>query len=238
MLHRRPRPLSLLVDAPRRRSSRGWLVTLVALGTFGGCASATSGEVCRSGDPTPGCVDEVGGVTLVTTCGAADVSGIQSCDVVSAGQTLEALCGAPEATSGCALGGDARRVTGTIEETTGVLLDQGGGTLTVSIPDLAPSEVELSSGLTIEILAAAAGAGPVELTVTPTPCTGCPGPSTVTVGHTPAWIPVAEVSAEGGGTLTLSGAGVEIDDLRMTGATERVDPSSQGCGRAPDFGIE
>jgi hypothetical protein len=184
-------------------------------------------------------VDEVGEVTLVATCGAADSSGIQSCDVVSDGQTLDALCGAAGAPSGCALGGDARRAPGTIENTTAVVLDQGGGTLTVSIPDLAASNVALSSGLTIEILAAAQGRGPAELTVTQGPCPGCPGPATVPVGHDSAWIQVAEVSGAGGGTLTLSGAGIEIDDLLMRGTTEHVDPStSPSCGKVPSFGLE
>jgi hypothetical protein len=183
-------------------------------------------------------VDEAGGVTLITTCSAPDVSGVQSCDVLSEEQTLAAMCGAAHASSGCALGGDARRVAGTLEATTGVLLGQGGGTLTVSLPDLSTSSVGLSSALTIEILAAAVGQGPAELTVTEGPCQGCPEPAMVPVGHDPAWIPVANASGDGSVPLTLSGAGIEIDDLRMSGDAQRSDPSSYGCGRAPSFGLE
>jgi hypothetical protein len=173
-------------------------------GAFGGCTSKTSGAV-----------DEVGGVTLVTTCGAADSSGIQSCDVVSEGQTLQALCGA-----------------------TSILFDQSGGTVTVNIPDLAASDVALSSGLVIEILAAAQGQGPAVLTVAQGPCPGCLGSATVPVGHDAAWVQVATVSGEGRSTLTLSGSGIEIDDLRMTGTTERVETFSHGCGKVPSFGLE
>src|SRR5258706_3734591 len=154
------RPLS--AAAPRRRSPRGWLAAIVVLGcsrVFGGCSSGSSGEVCRAGDPSPDCVDEASGVTLVTTCGPADASGVRTCEVVSEAQALTALCGAAGASPSCALGGNARRVAGTVAGSTSILLDQGGGTLTLSLSDIV-SSVGLTSGLEIEVHAAAVGGGP------------------------------------------------------------------------------
>jgi hypothetical protein len=222
-----------------RQCFRWWLVSLVvfggAAGAFGGCTSAGK-QVCRPGHPTNGCVVEVGGVTLVTTCGAADAFGNQECEVVSEEGTLDALCGTAGTVSRCTLGGDARMTTGVTQGSTAILLDQGGGTFNVSIPDLTARNVALSSVPAIQILAAAQGDGPAELIVTQSPCP-CPAPATVLVGNDLAWIQVAEVS-QAGGMLTLSGAGIEIDDLRIEGTPEQFGNSSHGCGAPGVFAPE
>jgi hypothetical protein len=222
-----------MVDAFRRSSYRLWLGALMAAGGLAVGLTACAGEdVCRSGDPTPDCSQETGGVKFVTTCEAADSTGRQSCTTMSEGQTLEVLCGKDSNPSGCSVRGDARKTTGITADTTGILLDHDGAALALSIDAFASGAFE--SGLDIEILAAAVGDGPAELTVTLEPCAGCPGPVTIDVDHDYAWIQVAHLPQQASaGTLVLSGSGIEIGDVRMKEATTRSPRPHAGCGGPP-----
>jgi hypothetical protein len=194
-------------------------------------------DSCRSGDPTPECSQEAGGVNFVATCEASDPTGQQSCIVTSEGRTIDVLCGEASSPSDCALGGDARKTTGITEDTTGILLDQGSGALTLNMDRFKSSS--FGSGLDLEILAAAVGDDPVKLTATLGTCADCPAPATITVNHDYAWIQVAHLPQQAfAGSVVLSGAGIEIGDIRMTAATTRASKHASGCGRVPGFSPE
>lgn len=227
-----------MVEGSQRTSYRGWLGALMAAsGLALGLTACGHHDVCRSGDSTPECTDEAGGIQFVTTCEAADSSGLQACLTVSEGRTLDVLCGEASSPLDCALADDARKTTGITEDTTGILLDQGSGTLTLNLEAFTSGELE--SGLRIEILAASVGDGPAELDATLGPCADCPAPASITVNQDYAWIEVARLPQQvAPGTLVLSGAGIEIADIRMKVATTRVSRSHSFLGATPSCGLQ
>jgi hypothetical protein len=211
----------------RRRSYRIKLAALVLLGALP-IAAACGHDLCRSGDPTLGCSQQVGGLELVTTCDASDDSGEQACVIRSQGRTLDVLCGPSADPATCSLSDGAQRTAGITEDTTGILLD--GGTLTL---DTGAFEMgAFPSGIVVEILAASVDGAPAPLHSTRTPCNGCD--EMIPIGADYAWVTVAILPAEamGKSLLSLSGKGIEIDDLRLSSATVlgRVTPGcDMGC---------
>jgi hypothetical protein len=236
-----------MVDGFRRESYRGWLGAFIAAGILALSLSACGDkDVCRSGDSTPECSQEAGGIRFVTTCEASDPFGQQSCLTLSEGRTLDVLCGKASNSPDCTLHEDAHKTTGITEDTTGILLDQGSGalTLTVNAFDSGAFESDIpdfdtrESGLRIEILAASVGEGTATLNATLGPCADCPAPASFTVNPDYAWIQVARLPPHGpAGTLVLSGAGIEIADIRMKVATTRLSMSPALFGGAPSCGL-
>lgn len=210
--------------ADARRSHRGKLAALVLAGALP-VAAACGHDVCRSGDATFQCSQEAGGLEFVTTCDASDVNGEQSCVIRSEGRSLDVLCGPSADPATCALSDGAQRTTGITDDTTGILLD--GGSLTL---DTSAFEAGFTANVTVEILAAAVGdETTAPLHVVRTPCNGCD--VTIPVGTEYSWITVAVLppDAMGKSQLSLTGKGIEIDDVRLSSPTVlgRVNPN---CG--------
>lgn len=143
----------------------------------------------------------------------------------------------------CEVAGDAEQTTGVTEDSTGFRLGQGAGSLSIHLVAL-EAATRTTGTFSVEALAAASEPGTtprLEATLTwgscAQTCPPDPFPYVVEVGDEYQWVRVVADQAVASGTvpydavLTLSGAGIDVADLRSVSVYDEY-----GCSVAGPVG--
>lgn len=157
---------------------------------------------------------------------------------------IDRVCEAPLPEGpACEVAGDAARTTGVTDDSTGFRLGEGAGSLSIHLAAL-DAATRSTGTFSIEVLAAASEQGTtprLETTLTwgscAQPCPPDPFPYVVEVDDEYQWVRVVADQAVASGTvpydavLTLSGAGIDVADLRSVSVYDEY-----GCSIAGPVG--